>query len=110
LYGKPTYFNSTSQQLNSSTYGVAVLGNGGARWIPQLGLYDDRNRFMSPDLGRFLQPDPVGVSARVHMVLESSFEVKSTDCPTTVLEVRLPGLASKATLSKICRGFFEHTD
>jgi hypothetical protein len=23
-------------------------------------LYDDRNRFMSPDLGRFLQPDPIG--------------------------------------------------
>jgi RHS repeat-associated protein len=32
----------------------------GQRWIPELGLYDDRNRFMSPDLGRFLQPDPIG--------------------------------------------------
>src|SRR5437588_4250466 len=43
-----------------SNYGVKDLGNGGARWIPELGLYDDRNRFMSPDLGRFLQPDPIG--------------------------------------------------
>jgi RHS repeat-associated protein len=60
LYGKPTYFNSASQQLNASTYGVAILGNGGARWMPELGLYDNRNRFMSPDLGRFLQPDPIG--------------------------------------------------
>ncbi len=28
--------------------------------MPELGLYDLRNRFMSPDLGRFLQPDPIG--------------------------------------------------
>src|SRR5438309_3087597 len=59
LYGKPTYFSSTSQPLNSSTYGVKDLFTG-QRWIPELGLYDDRNRFMSPDLGRFLQPDPIG--------------------------------------------------
>ena len=59
LYGKPTYFSSTSQPLNSSTYQVKDLFTG-QRWIPELGLYDDRNRFMSPDLGRFLQPDPIG--------------------------------------------------
>src|SRR5205085_4007863 len=54
LYGKPTYFSSTSQQLNSSTYGVKDLFTG-QRWVPEIGLYDDRNRFMSPDLGRFIQ-------------------------------------------------------
>jgi RHS repeat-associated protein len=59
LYGKPTYFDSTSQPLNSSTYGVMDLFTG-QRWHSELGLYDDRNRFMSPDLGRFLQPDPIG--------------------------------------------------
>src|SRR5438270_13612371 len=58
LYGKPTYFSSTSQPLNSSTYNLVDLGNGGARWMPELGLYDDRNRLMSPDFGRCLQPDP----------------------------------------------------
>ena len=62
LYGKPTYWNAAtpSSQLQASAYGVKDLGNGGARWMPELGLYDDRNRFMSPDLGRFLQPDPIG--------------------------------------------------
>src|SRR5207302_3273262 len=59
LYGKPTYFNSTSQQLNSSTYGVKDLFTG-QRWVVEIGLYDDRNRFMSIELGRFLQPDPIG--------------------------------------------------
>jgi RHS repeat-associated protein len=60
LYGKPRYFNAAGSELQASSYQVADLGNGGSRWMPQLGLYDDRNRFMSPDLGRFLQPDPIG--------------------------------------------------
>jgi RHS repeat-associated protein len=32
----------------------------GQQWYSQIGLYDLRNRFYSPDLGRFLQPDPIG--------------------------------------------------
>jgi RHS repeat-associated protein len=59
LTGTPSYFNSTSQPINSSTVGVADL-YAGERWIPELALYDLRNRFMSPELGRFLQADPIG--------------------------------------------------
>ncbi len=61
LYGKPTYWSPStpSSQLQASAYGVKDLFTG-QRWIPELGLYDDRNRFMSPELGRFLQPDPIG--------------------------------------------------
>jgi len=32
----------------------------GQRWYSDIGLYDLRNRFYSPDIGRFLQPDPIG--------------------------------------------------
>jgi RHS repeat-associated protein len=32
----------------------------GQQWYSQIGLYDLRNRFYSPDIGRFLQPDPIG--------------------------------------------------
>lgn len=61
LYGKPTYFVPDSPNPQSaSVFHVVDLGNGGSRWMPELGLYDNRNRFMSPDLGRFLQPDPIG--------------------------------------------------
>jgi RHS repeat-associated protein len=62
LYGIPRYINETthpSQTINSSNFGVADL-YAGERWIPELGLYDLRNRFISPELGRFLQPDPIG--------------------------------------------------
>jgi len=59
LYGKPSYFNSTAQPLNSSTYNVVDL-YAGERWVTELGLYDLRNRFMLPELGRFIQADPIG--------------------------------------------------
>src|SRR5206468_741652 len=32
----------------------------GQQWYNEIGLYDLRNRFYSPDIGRFLQPDPIG--------------------------------------------------
>jgi RHS repeat-associated protein len=57
LYGKPTYWSAANSQLPSSNVRDLFTGQ---RWIPELGLYDDRNRFMSPDLGRFIQPDPIG--------------------------------------------------
>jgi RHS repeat-associated protein len=59
LYGTPSCFNALNTQLSTSNYGVNDLF-AGERWIGQLGLYDLRNRFMSPELGRFLQTDPVG--------------------------------------------------
>src|SRR5207237_73409 len=59
LYCKPMYWSAASSQLASSNYNVRDLFTG-QRWIVEIGLYDDRNRFMSPMLGRFIQPDPIG--------------------------------------------------
>jgi RHS repeat-associated protein len=59
MYGKPKIYNTLNTQLSTSAYGVNDLFTG-QRWVNEIGLYDDRNRFMSPDLGRFLQPDPIG--------------------------------------------------
>ena len=55
LYGLPTYWNASGSQVTASAYNVKDLGDGGARWIVELSLYDDRNRFMSPALGRFIR-------------------------------------------------------
>ena len=59
LYGTPTYYDPLNNQLSTTHYSVNDL-YAGERWIPELGLYDLRNRFMSPELGRFLQADPIG--------------------------------------------------
>jgi RHS repeat-associated protein len=44
--------------ISASNYGVRHLFTG-QQWYSELGLYDLRNRFYSPDIGRFLQPDPI---------------------------------------------------
>jgi RHS repeat-associated protein len=58
-FGKPSFFNSTSQPLNSSTYGIRHLFHG-QLWTQETGLNDHRNRQALPAMGVFLQPDPIG--------------------------------------------------
>jgi RHS repeat-associated protein len=59
LQGTPVFYNASNTQISASNYGVRYLFTG-QRWHSELGLYDLRNRFYSPDIGRFLQPDPIG--------------------------------------------------
>jgi RHS repeat-associated protein len=57
LQGTP--FVNGDVNTHASAYGVRHLFTG-QQWYSELGLYDLRNRFYSPDLGRFLQSDPSG--------------------------------------------------
>ena len=59
LQGTPVFYTSWNTQLSTSNYSVRHLFTG-QQWYSELGLYDLRNRFYSPDIGRFLQPDPSG--------------------------------------------------
>jgi RHS repeat-associated protein len=59
LQGTPVFYNALNTQLSTSAYSIRHLFTG-QQWYSELGLYDLRNRFYSPDLGRFLQPDPIG--------------------------------------------------
>ena len=59
LQGAPFFYTANDSQLSASAFGVRHLFTG-QQWHQDIGLYDLRNRFYSPDLGRFLQPDPIG--------------------------------------------------
>jgi RHS repeat-associated protein len=59
LHGAPAFLDQNGNQLLASAYGVRHLFTG-QQWYANIGLYDLRNRFYSPDIGRFLQPDPIG--------------------------------------------------
>ena len=58
LQGTPVFYNAANTQIPSSSPGVRHLFTG-QQWYSDIGLYDLRNRFYSPDSGRFLQPDPI---------------------------------------------------
>ena len=59
LKGTPIIYDANNNQRTASAYNVRHLFTG-QQWYQELGLYDLRNRFYSPDIGRFLQPDPIG--------------------------------------------------
>jgi RHS repeat-associated protein len=59
LQGTPLFYDSTSQPLTASTVGNRFLFTG-QQWYSDVSVYDLRNRFYSPDTGRFLQADPIG--------------------------------------------------
>jgi RHS repeat-associated protein len=59
LQGTPFFYDTNDNQLWASAYNVRHLFTG-QQWYSDIGLYDLRNRFYSPDIGRFLQPDPIG--------------------------------------------------
>ena len=66
-FGKPAV---TSRDLNSlawkpptdrSDFGNRFMFTG-REWIAELGIYDYRNRMYLPELGRFLQVDPIALT------------------------------------------------
>jgi RHS repeat-associated protein len=59
-YGKPTILSTNNAQLSTSAVGNRFMFEG-REWISQMGIYDYRHRMYQPDLGRFLQTDPMGL-------------------------------------------------
>ena len=59
-FGITTIYNADkTQEFDESQYGNPYMFTG-RRFDPETGLYYYRMRYYSPDLGRFLQPDPIG--------------------------------------------------
>ena len=61
-FGKPAITNGSGGPLTASAYGNRFLFTG-REYLAEVNLYDYRNRVFSADLGRFLQTDPLRVSA-----------------------------------------------
>lgn len=58
-FGKPYFSDAAGNNLGYSPFGNRFLFTG-REYLPELRLYDFRNRLYQPQLGRFLQPDPIG--------------------------------------------------
>lgn len=68
--------NATGTSIGTNTYdeygrpGALNVGRfqyTGQAWIPELGLYYYKARFYSPELKRFLQPDPIGYAGGMNL-------------------------------------------
>ena len=69
-----TDWSGAAIQINSyDEYGAPAPGNAGRFgytgqvWLPETGLYHDKNRAYHPELGRFMQTDPIGVSGGMNL-------------------------------------------
>ena len=62
VFGQPVIQSGSGQALTASAYDNRFLFTGRA-WPAEIGLHAYRNRIYSPSLGRFMQPDPLGLSA-----------------------------------------------
>jgi RHS repeat-associated protein len=62
VYGSPAFVDGSGGALSSSNYDNRFLFTG-REYVQLLGVYDYRNRFYSPALGRFLQTDPLRFNA-----------------------------------------------
>jgi RHS repeat-associated protein len=61
-FGQPTITDWDGNVRGQSAIGNRFLFQG-REWIPELGIYDFRNRMYHPRLGRFLQKDSLGFHA-----------------------------------------------
>jgi len=56
--GEVTIYDASGTEIENSALGNRWMYTG-REWLPEIGLYDYRNRVYSAQLGRFLQTDPV---------------------------------------------------
>jgi len=63
VFGLPSFWDAAGNSLPSSLFAQRFLFTG-REYLADLTLYDYRNRFYSPVLGRFLQTDPITFAAK----------------------------------------------
>jgi RHS repeat-associated protein len=61
VFGLPKITDATGTVVRSFSHYEHNFLFQGREYIRQLGIYDFRNRFYSPTLGRFIQTDPIGL-------------------------------------------------
>ena len=66
VYGEPKMWDGGGSLLSASAIGNRLLFQGRDR-DPDTGLYNFRNRYYSPSLGRFLQVDLIGVRGGLNL-------------------------------------------
>jgi RHS repeat-associated protein len=75
--GYGAYGETSSAQMASHPFGYT-----GRRWVDELGLYYYRARWYDPQLGTFLQPDPIGSLDYINLYAYVGLEPGNATDPT----------------------------
>jgi RHS repeat-associated protein len=66
IFGKPTIYDESDSKISDSAVGNRYMFTG-RRYDPRIGLYYYRARYYHPEIGRFLQPDPIGYAGGMNL-------------------------------------------
>ena len=66
VFGQPTIYDANGTEISQSAVSNPYLFTG-RRYDSETGLYYYRARYYSPEIGRFLQPDPIGYAAGLNL-------------------------------------------
>jgi len=66
VFGQPMIIDPNNEQLTTSNYGNPYMFTG-RRYDSEVGLYYYRFRYYRPEIGRFLQTDPIGYFAGLNL-------------------------------------------
>ena len=58
-YGKPGIYDGSGTEIHDSAIGNTYMYTG-RRWDADTGMYNFRNRYYHPEMGRFVSRDPIG--------------------------------------------------
>jgi len=62
VFGTPTMYDHSAIRISQSAIGNRLLFTG-RDYDPDTGWYNYRHRYYNPALGRFVQPDPIGINS-----------------------------------------------
>lgn len=89
---------NASRILTYDEYGVPGASNRDLRyqytgqlWLSEIGAYHYKARVYSPTLGRFLQPDPIGMAGGIHLYAYASNDPVNRSDPTGLVDPPLSG-------------------
>src|SRR5712691_6456410 len=100
LQGTPLFYNAANSQIPNSSYSIRHLFTG-QQWYKTVGLYDLRNRFYSPDIGRFLQADPSGFNGDATNLYRYCGNNAPTLIDPTGLERYYPGMTTPPSIGPL---------
>jgi RHS repeat-associated protein len=93
-------YDSFGQPLTTLSDAVAFAGR---FYLPELQLYENRRRYYDPSLGRFLNPDPIGITGR-----EFNYYTYASNNPLALVDPT--GTCAAATYGQLASNTLELID